>query len=49
MVSKINRKEGFRGFYKGYATETLYNCTYALFWLPLYQILREKVGTEDEQ
>ncbi len=49
MVSKINRKEGFRGFYKGYATESLYNCTYALFWLPLYQILREKVGTEDEQ
>jgi hypothetical protein len=49
MVSKISKKEGIRGFYKGYPTETLYNCTYALFWLPLYQVLRERIGAEDQQ
>lgn len=46
MVSRIYRREGIKGFYKGYLTELIYHCTYALFWLPLYQIVRESYGIE---
>ena len=41
---KICAEEGIKGFYKGYATELVYHCMYALFWMPLYQIVRESYG-----
>lgn len=44
MLTKIYNEGGTRGFYKGYATQLMYNCMFALFWLPLYQIVREKYG-----
>lgn len=40
MVERIYKKEGITGFYKGYGTELLAHCLYALFWMPTYQILR---------
>lgn len=40
MVERIYKKEGIAGFYKGYVTEMLSHCLYAMFWLPTYQILR---------
>jgi len=40
MVERIYKKEGIAGFYKGYGTELLAHCLYALFWMPTYQILR---------
>lgn len=49
MVSRIHKREGIQGFYKGYVTELIYNCVYALFWLPLYQTVREKFGMPDAQ
>jgi len=44
VVNRIYKREGIQGFYKGYLTELIHHCTYALFWLPLYQIVREKYG-----
>lgn len=41
MVAKMCKEEGFRGFYKGSITEAVGHSLYALFWLPLYQYLRE--------
>ena len=46
MVNKITKLEGIRGFYKGYLTELVHHCLYALFWLPAYQIVREKTGVQ---
>lgn len=40
MVQRIYKREGIRGFYKGYLTEVIYHCAYALAWLPLYQVVR---------
>ncbi len=44
MVSKMYKREGIQGFYKGVVTETFNRCLYALFWIPTYQIMREKYG-----
>lgn len=46
MVNKITKLEGIRGFYKGYLTELVHHCIYALFWLPVYQTMREKLGVQ---
>ncbi len=46
MVKRIYKREGVAGFYKGYVTELGTHCLYSLFWMPLYQILREKWGIE---
>jgi hypothetical protein len=46
MAKRIFHKEGLAGFYKGYGTELVYHCVYALFWIPLYQILRDSYGVE---
>ena len=44
MVKRMFHREGFLGFYKGYATEMVTHCAYALCWLPLYQIFRQIYG-----
>ncbi len=46
MVNRIYKREGLKGFYKGYLTELLHHSISALFFLPLYQIVREKYGIE---
>lgn len=46
IVKKIYKREGIAGFYKGYETELFHHVTYALCWLPLYQIVREHFGVE---
>ena len=40
MVKKMKIREGYRGFYKGYLTELVHHCAYALFWMPIYQMVR---------
>jgi hypothetical protein len=44
VASTIYKREGFLGFYKGYGTELVLHVLYALFWLPLFQVMREKYG-----
>ena len=44
LAHRIYQREGFIGFYKGYGTELVLHVLYALFWIPLYQVMREKYG-----
>jgi len=44
IVSRIYKREGIQGFYKGYETELIHHVVYALCWLPLYQVVREHFG-----
>jgi hypothetical protein len=44
MVKRLWQREGFAGFYKGYAAEVLTHAFYAVLWLPVFQFMREKYG-----
>jgi hypothetical protein len=44
MVQRVWQREGFVGFYKGFATEVLAHSVYSLMWMPVFQIMRERFG-----
>lgn len=46
LVKKMFQREGISGFYKGYYTEVITHSCYALFWLPIFQIMREQLGVK---
>jgi hypothetical protein len=46
MIKRMKQKEGLSAFYKGYVTELLTHVVYSLFWIPAYQIAKDKYGVK---
>lgn len=40
MIKKIIKREGYKGFFKGFTAKIVAACGYSLFWFPLYEIMR---------
>lgn len=45
ILSKMNKREGIRGFYKGFTAKLCSTVLYTLFWFPAYDILRDRYGS----